>query len=62
MPLFTGLAKNMTASYFCKNGFPAEVRPLYVPTLWFNVDQLLILHVKSMFGKYGRRVAACMYF
>ena len=28
----------------------------------FSVDQLLILHVKSMFGKYMRGVAACMYF
>jgi hypothetical protein len=28
----------------------------------FSVDQLLILHVKSMFGKYRRGVAACMYF
>jgi hypothetical protein len=28
----------------------------------FSVDQLLILHVKSIFGKYGRGVAACMYF
>jgi hypothetical protein len=28
----------------------------------FSVDQLLILHVKSMFGKYGRGVAACMHF
>jgi hypothetical protein len=28
----------------------------------FSVDQLLILHVKSMFGKYRRVVAACMYF
>ena len=27
-----------------------------------SVDQLLILHVKSMFGKYMRGVAACMYF
>ena len=24
----------------------------------FNVGQLLILHVKSMFGKYGRGIAA----
>jgi hypothetical protein len=26
------------------------------------IDQLLILHVTSMFGKYTRGVAACMYF
>jgi hypothetical protein len=28
----------------------------------FSVNPLLILHVKSMFGKYRRGVAACMYF
>ena len=27
-----------------------------------SVGQLLILHVKSMLGKYRRGVAACMYF
>jgi hypothetical protein len=28
----------------------------------FSVDQLLVLHVKSMFTKYMRGVAICMYF
>jgi hypothetical protein len=27
----------------------------------FNVGQFQIFHVKSMFGKYQREVAACMY-
>ena len=28
----------------------------------FSVGHFGILHVNSMFGKYGRGVAACMYF
>ena len=28
----------------------------------FSVGQLRILHVKAMFGRYRRGVAACMYF
>ena len=45
MPLFTGLAKNMAASYF--SGFPAEVRCMYVPTLciyFSNIDLTLSIN------------------
>jgi hypothetical protein len=77
MPLKLALARTMALALMTNYGLRQNHRkiigktkksafcvPYSVPA--FSADQLLILHVKSMFGKYGRgvaaTVAACMYF